>query len=273
MCTTFIAKLVLGIINLVVFLVGLVMFIIGLLIHTEPSFSKEALSDLLDQLESSASKAGVTLDTSDFSVADIAYSFTIALMVVGLFLAGISLLGIIAVKYALKPLLIVYFLITLVLFLAQLILVLIAAIDREVFDDSVKPRLKTTIEDHFVGFESNDATSQTWSGIMIKLQCCGVDNSEDFVKATKWKRTVKNQPVVTPLACCKTISTNYMCAQTPTAATSNKDIGCYTKMWDYLLSNSGIVIGIATIVLMAQIIILLLICIIMNSMGKVSDVF
>ncbi|KAL8604962.1 hypothetical protein ACOMHN_028590 [Nucella lapillus] len=271
MCTTFIAKLVLGLVNTAVFLVGLAMFIIGLLIHTQPEFSKDSLKSLLGQLESSADKAGVSLDTSDFSVAEVAYSFTIALIVVGLFLAGISILGIIAVKYSLKPLLIVYFLITLVLFLAQLTLVLIAAIDRGVFDDAVKPRLKTTIENYYEGFESKDPTSQIWNGIMIQLQCCGVDSSKDFDKASKWSKMVKGQPVEIPLACCKTVSSNYSCAQTPTdTTTSNKDTGCYIKMWDYLLSNSGIVISIATIVLFAQLVILLLTCIVMNSIGKVG---
>lgn len=84
------------------------MFIIGLLIHTQPSFSQKALSSLLDKLESTASQAGVTgLDTSQFSVADIAYSFTIAIIAIGLFLAAISVLGLIGVKYSLKPILIV----------------------------------------------------------------------------------------------------------------------------------------------------------------------
>ena len=83
------------------------MFAVGLLIHTQPSFSQTALSSLLAKLESTASQAGVTLDTSQFSVADVAYSFTIAIIAFGLFLAAISVLGLIGVKYGLKPVLIV----------------------------------------------------------------------------------------------------------------------------------------------------------------------
>ena len=83
------------------------MFAVGLLIHTQPSFSQTALSSLLAKLESTASQAGVTLDTSQFSVADVAYSFTIAIIAFGFFLAAISVLGLIGVKYGLKPVLIV----------------------------------------------------------------------------------------------------------------------------------------------------------------------
>ena len=83
------------------------MFAVGLLIHTQPSFSQTALSSLLAKLESTADAAGVTLDTSQFSVADVAYSFTIAIIAFGFFLAAISVLGLIGVKYGLKPVLIV----------------------------------------------------------------------------------------------------------------------------------------------------------------------
>ncbi|XP_076460834.1 tetraspanin-1-like isoform X2 [Babylonia areolata] len=258
MCTTFIAKLVLGIINTLVFLVGLVMFIIGLLIHTQPEFSQKALSSLLEKLESTADKAGVDLDTSDFSVADVAYSFTIAIIVIGVFLAAVSLLGIIGVKYSLKPVLIVYFIITLVLFLVQVTVVLIAVIDREVFDDTVKPHLKTTIKDYYAGIAGKDATSQIWNGIMIQLECCGVDNYKDFKDASEWPTTLtinaNTYNIETPVACCKDVTEDYSCAVDGTATDLNNNMstGCYTKIWDYLLTNSGIVIGIATGVLLSQ---------------------
>eukprot|EP00745_Piridium_sociabile_P031179 TRINITY_DN51690_c1_g1_i1.p1 TRINITY_DN51690_c1_g1~~TRINITY_DN51690_c1_g1_i1.p1 ORF type:complete len:274 (-),score=63.65 TRINITY_DN51690_c1_g1_i1:193-1014(-) len=272
MCTTFVAKLVLGIVNTLVFLVGLAMFVLGLLIHTQPSFSQKALSSLLDKLKSTAGQAGVTLDTSEFSVAEVAYSFTIAIIVIGLFLAAIAVLGLIGTKYSLKPVLIVYFFITLVLFLAQVVLVLVAVIDRDVFDDVVKPRLKQTIEEFYAGIKGDDATSQIWNGIMSQMECCGVDSYKDFANAGKWTKTLDGYTLTTPVACCKTVSEDYTCAQSPTDDINNWNTGCYKEIWNYLISNSGIVVGIATGVLLSQLLILLMTCIIMNSMGKVSDI-
>lgn len=83
------------------------MFIVGVLIHTRPELSQDALEGVLDELKANAEKAGVELNTDKFSVADIAYSFTIALICFGLFLCAISVLGLIGVKYSLKPILIV----------------------------------------------------------------------------------------------------------------------------------------------------------------------
>lgn len=275
MCTSFVAKLMLSLVNTLVLLVGLAMFIIGILIHTQPALSRDVLSALLKQLESTAASTGVTIDTSKFSVADVAYSFTTALIAIGLFLSVVSMLGLIGVKYSLKPVLMVYFAITLILFLAQLAVVLIAAIDRSVFDDAVKPRLKTTITEYFAGLDGNDPTSQIWNGVMIYEQCCGVDSYEDFTGAKKWDKELNGDgPLVTPVACCKTIpsSSPYTCARVPDDTNNNWKTGCYKKIWDFLLTHSGIVIGVAAGVLCAQLILLILTCILSNNMSKVGNI-
>ncbi|KAK7488283.1 hypothetical protein BaRGS_00020442, partial [Batillaria attramentaria] len=233
------------------------MFVIGILIHTQPEFSQETLSKLLQQLEQTANSTGVSIDTSAFSVTDVAYSFTIALICFGLFLAAVSVLGLVGVKYSLKPILIVYFVVTLLLFLIQLTIVLIVYIDRDVFDSTVKPHLKDTITDNYSGLDGSDAATQIWNGIMIELKCCGVDSYEDFQEADNWDKELHGYgPFAAPVACCKETPTgptyDFSCAMAPTDATSNWKTGCYGKIWDYLISNSGIVIGIAAVVLCLQ---------------------
>lgn len=269
-----VAKIIMGIINTLIFLVGLAMFTVGLLIYTQPSVSQEALSGLLKNLETSAASAGVTLDTSDFSAADLAFSFVIALIVMGVILGGISLLGLIGTKYSLKPVLIVYFIIVLVLFLAQVIVVLIIIIDKNVFDDAVKPRLKDTITDDFTGLEGTDAPTLMWNGVMFKLECCGVDDYNDFTAATAWNKTINGvtYSLVTPVACCQTASTSYTCAISPTDAVSYWKTGCYDKLWDFVLKDSGIVPAIAAVLLAFQLAVLILTVIILKSMSIVGVV-
>ncbi|XP_076439565.1 uncharacterized protein LOC143279409 [Babylonia areolata] len=269
-----VAKVIMGIINTLIFLVGLAMFIIGVLIQTQPSLSKDALSGLLSNLEDTASSAGVTLDTSNFSAADLAYSFTIALIVSGLLLAAISLLGLIGTKYSLKPVLIVYFIIVLVLFLAQVIVVLIIVIDRSALDDAIKPRLKDTITDDFTGLEGTDATTLMWNGVMMKLECCGVDGYTDFTAASAWTKTINSvtYALVTPVACCKSVSTSYTCAETPSTSNNYLDTGCYDEMWDFVLKDSGIVPALAAVLLAFQLAVLILTIIILKSMSIVGVV-
>ena len=88
-------------------LVGLTLFIIGVLIHTVPAFSKEIFSGVLSTLELLYAKYGLTLDSSTFTVADIAYGFTIAIICLGILLAGIAVLGNIGLKYGIKIIVIV----------------------------------------------------------------------------------------------------------------------------------------------------------------------
>ncbi|KAK7488282.1 hypothetical protein BaRGS_00020441, partial [Batillaria attramentaria] len=234
-------------------MVGLAMFAIGIVIQRDPDFSQKALDDVLNQLQAGATSAGVTLDTSAFSVAELAVTFSIILVVFGIFLAGVAVLGIIGAKCGLKPVLIVYFIITLVLFLTQLILVLIVYFDRDAFNETVKPRFKDTITDSYTGLDGTNGVTQIWNGIMIKMECCGVDDYNDFSSAANWdKELAGTSGLITPVACCKTISTNYACAKNPSDSNSNWKTGCYDEIWDYALVDSGIVIGIAAGVLVVQ---------------------
>lgn len=274
MCTTFVAKLVLGIVNTLIFLVGLAMFIIGLLIQTQPSLSKQALSLMLDKLKEVTAQAGVTIDTSSFSVADVAYSFNIALIIVGIFLASVSVLGLIGIKCDVKVLLVAYFVITLLLFLAQITVVLIAVINRNTFDDMIKPQLRDSITQKFEGIEGKHPVSVIWNGLMVYMHCCGVDSYDDFTGAKKWTKTINNQqyPLITPVACCKTIQSPFTCAITPTDSISYWNTGCYSKVWDFIISNSGIVIGIAIGVLLAQLVLLILTYVVVRNQGKVGAI-
>ncbi|PVD31127.1 hypothetical protein C0Q70_10405 [Pomacea canaliculata] len=198
----------------------------------------DSIASVKSGLEEAAKRAGITLVTSSFSVASIAFCFSVALIIFGIFLAVVSVLGFIGVSCGFKSALVV-------------------------FDDAVKPHLKQTITENYSGMNSSDSTTQIWNGVMIKddsemlshdvvvAECCGVDNYNDFYSSSKWPRKLGNTSnFTTPLACCKTINTDYTCAVTPTPATSNYLTGCYSKFWDFI--QSGIAIGIVVGILAFQ---------------------
>ncbi|XP_025096367.1 uncharacterized protein LOC112565232 [Pomacea canaliculata] len=129
----------------------------------------DSIASVKSGLEEAAKRAGITLVTSSFSVASIAFCFSVALIIFGIFLAVVSVLGFIGVSCGFKSALVVHLILTLILFLAQLVLVLIAVINPSVFDDAVKPHLKQTITENYSGMNSSDSTTQIWNGVMIKL--------------------------------------------------------------------------------------------------------
>ncbi|KAL8575122.1 hypothetical protein ACOMHN_055115 [Nucella lapillus] len=250
------------------------MLVMGILIRFMPSLSQDALSGMLKKLVDSASSAGVTLDTSNFGMASILDILTLALIVLGILLWSVALLGLIGTECSLKPVLIAYFIIVEVMFLAQLIVVLIIIINRDAFDGAIKPRLKDVIEKDFTGLAGTDAETLMWNGVMVQLKCCGVDNYNDFATATNWNKTINsvNYSLVTPIACCKTMSNSYTCAISPTDAISNWKTGCYHKLWDFVLKDSCIVPAIAAGLLVFQLVMLILTVIVYNSMSNVRAV-
>ncbi|KAK7109618.1 hypothetical protein V1264_013630 [Littorina saxatilis] len=249
------------------------MFAVGLTVHLNAEFSQKAFSSLVDKLNEAAKEAGKSVDTSDFNIAEVVGSITIVLIVLGLVIAIVAFLGITGATCCVKHVLIVYLVITLVLFLAQLIMLLIFVIDRSVYDDAVKPALKDTIQEEFTGFEGNDAPSLIWNALMIELECCGVDNYLDFKGAKKWKGDPTNGgSYQTPRACCKDISNDDSCATLATDTNNNKNTGCYEKLYDYVVSDA-VVIGAAAGVLGFQLLLLILTIVILKTAAAVEPDF
>ncbi|KAK7109614.1 hypothetical protein V1264_013626 [Littorina saxatilis] len=249
------------------------MFAVGLTVHLNAEFSQKAFSSFVDKLDEAAKEAGKSVDTSDFNIAEVVGSITIVLIVLGLVIAIVAFLGITGATCCVKHVLIVYLVITLVLFLAQLIMLLIFVIDRSVYDDAVKPALKDTIQEEFTGFEGNDAPSLIWNALMIELKCCGVDSYSDFTGAKKWTDGTK---YITPRACCKKVdtATGDACATFAGASDINNNwkTGCYEKLYDYVVSDA-VVIGAAAGVLGFQLLLLILTIVILKTAAAVEPEF
>ncbi|KAK7109617.1 hypothetical protein V1264_013629 [Littorina saxatilis] len=249
------------------------MFAVGLTVHLNAEFSQKAFSSFVDKLDEAAKEAGKSVDTSDFNIAEVVGSITIVLIVLGLVIAIVAFLGITGATCCVKHVLIVYLVITLVLFLAQLIMLLIFVIDRSVYDDAVKPALKDTIQEEFTGFEGNDAPSLIWNALMIELKCCGVDSYRDFTGAKKWSDGLSNGGTyVIPRACCEEINNDKTCTNGIVDADNNKNTGCYEKLYDYVVSDA-VVIGAAAGVLGFQLLLLILTIVILKTAAAVEPDF
>lgn len=103
---------------------GMTMFVIGLVILTEPTFSQTALQSVKSGLEEAAKRAGITLVTSSFSVASIAFCFSVALIIFGIFLAVVSVLGFIGVSCGFKSALVVVSILIIIIVVVAVVIAL-----------------------------------------------------------------------------------------------------------------------------------------------------
>jgi hypothetical protein len=165
----------------------------------------------------------------------------IAFCVFGGVMVIISFLGCCGAFMQVRCLLIMYGTILLLILLAEIGIVIFAAVFTGKFKDTITPLLQKSIEDNYVGVDSDTkpVISLAWDAIMYNAECCGVNNGTDFNNAKLW---IKNKPAdwKSPQSCCKfeniktdwsgnlpnmTNNKNYpQCVQQPDDKNSNFDM-------------------------------------------------
>ncbi|KAK2140339.1 hypothetical protein LSH36_1386g00015 [Paralvinella palmiformis] len=185
---------------------------------------------------------GVTVD-----VAAILKPVAIFLIVFGLFLIICAIFGSCGSCCNNRFMLAVYAALVLILLLIQVVVV--ALFFSGALDGTIKSQMKATIRDNYISVDDAGLWSLAWSAIMIKYECCGVENYKDFNDAKKWKRvrtvTVNgasvNVTLITPLPCCKLQGESpdlepieQYCAYQPNDLINNWKNGCYEPLNDDL---------------------------------------
>lgn len=91
-------------------------------------------------------------------------------------------------------------------------------------EEETRNALKSTIEKYYATSEKADAVTKMWDHLQASLQCCGVDNYQDFAKSEKWAAGTKTIPE----SCC-VLDGDPLKLQPkwPTCTTSPNDINSY----------------------------------------------
>jgi len=244
-----VGKIVLVVVNILILILSLALLVCGIIVVAGKDIYNSLLDTVEEQLQSALSSAGVTVDTSNLTFSDLMLPLAYAIIALGVVMGALSLLGCIGGCYTIKIVLIVYAIVTIALFLVQLIIVILVYADKSAFDSTVKSAIKDTLKD-YQGIEGTDATSLSWNALMNYENCCGVDSYTDFQGLANWPPATVGGTAVslqTPIMCCKTVSSNYACAETGTATTSNNwlDTGCYDKLFDLIVNNAFVITSIA----------------------------
>uniref|UniRef100_A0A4W5M914 Tetraspanin n=1 Tax=Hucho hucho TaxID=62062 RepID=A0A4W5M914_9TELE len=132
-----------------------------------------------------------------------------------------------------KCLLMFFFMLILVIFLAELAAAILAFIFRE---HLTREYFTKELKRHYQGYNNTDVFTGTWNAIMNTFDCCGVNSPEDFEESL-FRLVNPNEKV--PAACCRRGShpgdsayiSQEECLMGNMLFRNNK--GCYSAVVDY----------------------------------------
>ncbi|XP_043931995.1 tetraspanin-18-like [Protopterus annectens] len=126
------------------------------------------------------------------------YTGAYIILVVGLALSLLGFLGCWGAVMKNKPVLMIFFLLVLILFILELV----AAILALAFGKQVKHELfLSDLQKRYLGDNTTDMFSKTWNTVMIVFTCCGVLGPGDFGNHSTFHE--QHPYALVPDACCK----------------------------------------------------------------------
>lgn len=189
------------------------------------------------------------------------------LIAAGAFIFIISFLGYCGAIKESRVLLTAYGIFIVIIALLQVAAIVLAAVFRTKAVDEAENFAKYTLKKYYTDAEHRDAVTLSWDFMMAELECCGVNNYEDFKDAEKFMQYTRSagKGQIVPESCCflknytQTDGVNLFtpasdqCITNPTGSNSNFNKGCYSKIANWIQGNMTIVIGTAAGVLGLQV--------------------
>ncbi|XP_032884542.1 tetraspanin-1 [Amblyraja radiata] len=153
-------------------------------------------------------------------------------IVIGAILVLLGFLGCCGAQKESKCLLILFFAIVLIIFIAEIAAAVVALVYSSFAESLLRAWVTPILRDDYG--RQKDATG-IWNTTMSELKCCGFTNYTDFSDSYYFNNNNKTYP---PFCCNATICTE-------TAAIQSQIQGCFRQLFDILKENANIVGGIA----------------------------
>ncbi|XP_067307371.1 tetraspanin-18a isoform X1 [Pseudorasbora parva] len=151
-----------------------------------------------------------------------------AILILGGMLFLLGFLGCCGAIRENRCLLLFFFMLILVIFLAELAVAILAFIFREhLTRDYFTKELKT----HYQGTNSTDVFTSTWNAIMTTFDCCGVNSAEDFDDQSLFRRL--NPSRLVPEVCCQRNDLMMSKEECLKGIMPIRNKGCYSAVVDY----------------------------------------
>ncbi|XP_041372419.1 tetraspanin-18-like [Gigantopelta aegis] len=256
-----------------ILVVGLLMHFNAGLLSTILSYVTTMLKGQLDSLSQGSNvPSGLKIDVSAEDIEnllkDLIANMGIPLIGLGATLVVISGSGLFGGCCKSTVLLILYSLFLIVIIAAQAAFLYFFLTSGNVLHQKIQGAMKDTLKfENYDGINSTKITTKLWTAMMDKLDCCGLDGSEDF-ESTDWSNVTIRKTMKVPVACCKNISTameetingnDPACAVTPTESISNYKQGCYQAMLDAIMKTDlglGIFAGLFSLIFLIEVLLL-----------------
>jgi hypothetical protein len=205
-CCRSLVKVLFIIVNILFLLAGLLMLALGISLVVAPE-------KVLKFAESGGLNFSSFNDTSDGYFLEIIKACGIFMIILGGVVAIVAFLGFVGACCESQCLLVTYAIILIIIVLAEVALIIFAAVYPTVFRKSAADLLNKSLNDY--GEDARRLPNNTidfthlndngvglgWIAIQTAFNCCGSLNSTDYKNNAKWKTANPGQ--VVPLSCCK----------------------------------------------------------------------
>ncbi|XP_062585812.1 tetraspanin-18B-like [Saccostrea cucullata] len=246
------------VINIIFFILGLGLLIGGILMKVNVSAINDEVKPALN---------GITV--SSFKLGDLVDNLSILFIVMGVFVLLVAGLGLFGACCEVKCMLVVYAILVLVLFIIKVTAVALWFTMKGEVDKTVKFSLLKSLKDNYKTdlINSSSVVSNAWNYMFMSLDCCGVNNSSDFL-GFSW--THPGSSTSTPRTCCKNVdSTNYL---RPACSSGYNDKGCYDAIKDDISTYGNVFAGVGITVLFIELLAVIFAFMICCQTGKESAI-
>ncbi|KAK2155336.1 hypothetical protein LSH36_242g01033 [Paralvinella palmiformis] len=228
------AKVCLVVVNVVFQLLGVILLVIGIILKTGWVLLDKYVFPLLGSGDDTTTQSSIGDVSITDSLSGALASSSYVFIGLGIFILVAGFLGCAGACCKIRTLLIIYVVLIVLVLLAQLIFIILLSTDK--LNDSIKTNLKNEINQTYGGISDKTVTSLSFNAIMMQYNCCGVENFEEFLWASKWNRfyqievdgSTENVTLQIPIACCKT-----------TGAFPEVDLLTPNCTWDPNIDNSN----------------------------------
>lgn len=268
-CGTTCMKIILVIINVVFLLAGLLMLAFGITAKANQQAIRDLFSGVVQYDELGVNVSGIINSNSTFMI------------VIGVIVLVIAIFGFVGAFCMVRWMLVVYGIVLIVVFLAQIALIIFAAVRGDLLKKEAQEGMYTSLKDgyrkgtHYNGTHivaATGAVELAWDAAQYKEACCGAYNYTDYTRFVEWKAGTPPNSIV-PLSCCKKTST--ASDKTPTSTSDFTDLqkcldgdkafindeNCYDaldeKIRDALEKSKWIAIGVAICICVVQVLLII----------------
>ncbi|CAM2119139.1 unnamed protein product [Caretta caretta] len=156
------------------------------------------------------------------------------LIIIGAILVVLGFLGCCGAQKESKCLLIMFFSIVLIIFIAEIAAAVVALVYTSLAENILQTTVTPTLKNQYGKVTE---VTQIWNTTMSKVKCCGLMNYTDFTDSYYYKEHGDMYPPF----CCNSV--NALCNETE--AHNSKLPGCFQQLLNDVRKNAGVVGGVA----------------------------